>query len=99
MENIISQADTAAATMRTLPWLAPSGDARSPAPRDGRCGSEAPTMTRPRAISTSAAGSYVVSALLAGTCAAITTDHTIAWGMDVDHKFSTRLGPSASPPV
>jgi len=92
--NILTQADTAVATMRTLPWLTTSVSAR-PAAR------QAGPETAQRAISLPVGGYDCDIELVSGADTDRTKTNAIAdvWGMDVDHKFSTRLGPTASPPV
>lgn len=91
---ILTQADTAVATMRTLPWLSTSV---SPCP----VARQSATETALRAISLPLGGYDGAMELLPGADADQNKTNAIAdvWGMDVDHKFSTRLGPTASPPV
>ena len=103
MENInISQADSAVATMRTLPWLTTPSTAWLHQAVTARSVVAAPVQIRDRAISLSGVGSYRLGGdPISGVRSVITTDQaaTLMWDACVDHKFSTSLGPSASPPV
>jgi hypothetical protein len=92
--NIVTQADTAVATMRTLPWLTTSVPARAAA-------RQVAPETALRATSLPVGGYDCAIELVSGADTDRTKTNSIAdvWGMDVDHKFSTRLGPTASPPV
>jgi len=96
MDSNLTQTDTVMATMRTLPWLPISVSACAVARQNA-------PETALRAISLPVAGYDCAIELLAGADADTdpTKTNQIAdvWGMDVDHKFSTRLGPTASPPV
>jgi hypothetical protein len=88
--NTIGQADIAVATMRALPWRVKSSSSWQPLPKTAASGAQ----TGVHAIALPVVGSYVVSA------PAATNDRVAQLCvMGADHKFSTRLGPSASPPV
>jgi hypothetical protein len=91
--NTIGQAHNAAATMRALPWRVMSSNSWQALPLTAISGAQIPALARIRAIVTPGVGSYVAST------PAATTDRVALCVMGADHKFSTRLGPSASPPV
>jgi hypothetical protein len=92
--NTIGQADNAVATMRALPWRVPSSNSWQALPLTAASDVRTPALARDHAITTPGVGSYVVS------IPAATTDRVAQLCvMGADHKFSTRLGPSASPPV
>jgi len=95
MESINGQAGIAVATVRALPWQATSTDAVQPRLAQAGSGAQAPTGTRIHTTSMPGVGGYRVSTLA-------TTIDRFGWDLCVqtaDHKFSTRLGPTASPPV
>jgi hypothetical protein len=91
MDTNLGQAATAVATVRRLPGLAPWQFLRP----IGSGTSAAPVQVTLKGRTLPTAGTYGVSAL-ATTMTACVTD---VLGVDADHTFSTRLGPSASPPV
>jgi len=95
MESINGQAGIAVATMRALPWQVTSTNAGQPLLRQTGSGAQAPTGTRIPTTSMPEVGGYRVSTLA-------TTIDRFGWDLCVqaaDHKFFTRLGPTASPPV
>jgi hypothetical protein len=93
--NTIGQADNAVATMRALPWRVTSSNSWQALPLTAASDARTPALARDHAIAKPGVGSYVVS-----IPAAATTDRVAQLCvMGADHKFSTRLGPSASPPV
>jgi hypothetical protein len=94
MENTISQADNAVATMRALPWLVTSTNSWRALTRTAALGLPTPTPACDRTISMPGMGSYGVSVPAATTASVAQISIKGA-----DHKFSTRLGPTASPPV
>jgi hypothetical protein len=101
MEIILGQAHNAVATVRALPFGGSSTTWR-PQPTTVRFEAAVPNQTRDRACSMSGVGSYrIAGGNFSAPRAAATT---IGKAADVvcvmtDHKFSTRLGLSASPPV
>jgi hypothetical protein len=94
MENINSQADNAVATMRALPWPATSTNPWPASIRTAARGLQTPTSACDRTMSMPGMGSYGVSVPAATTASVVRLCTKGA-----DHKFSTRLGPPASPPV
>ncbi len=101
--NNIHPVDTAAATMRTLPSLSTLSSSWHQQPMPVRSGAAlAPTQARVHAIAMPAMDAYRASGVtISSMCAGIATDQvaTLCVGTSADHKFSTRLGPTASPPV
>lgn len=99
--NIFQPADTAVATVRTLPWfITPSTSWRQVV--SVRSGVLASTEAPDHAISMTAVDAYrACGVIVAGMCVGITQDQAAAGlvATGADHQFSTRLGPSASPPV
>ncbi len=98
--NMFQPADTAVATMRTLPWLTTSSTGWRQLPVRSRA--LVPAEALDHATSMPAVGAYCVSGVsICGARARITQDQsaTVLVATGADHKFSTRLGPSASPPV
>ena len=91
--NTIGQAHDAAATMRALPWRVMSSNSWQALPLTATSGAQIPALARIRATVTPGVGSYVASTPAAAT------DRVALCVMGADHKFSPRLGPSASPPV
>jgi len=100
--NTINVADNAVATMRALPWLStPSASTRARV-MTAWPAAPAPIQIQVCTASKAGEGSYLpAGALFSGMRTVIKTDLAVdlAWATCVDHKFSTRLGPSASPPV
>jgi len=94
----INLADNAVASMRALPWLStPSASQRARA-MTAWPAAAAPVQIQVHASSMSGVGAYRLAGdPISGVPSTIKTD--LAWNTCVDHKFSTRLGPSASPPV
>ena len=93
MENTTVQATNAVAAMRALP------SAASPARWSGAqlaavMGEGSPTRVAARLRSMAGVGYGCLSVTTTiGQAVSVRCDH------DADHKFSTRLGPTASPPV
>lgn len=94
MENSICQAVNALATVRALPRLAAPSTTWQPLPRTLAVGAQSPVIARVRGTIMPAAGTYLVADLRTTTDS---DSRVICAG--ADHKFSTRLGPTASPPV
>lgn len=92
MDTNLGQAATAVATVRTLPPLTAAWRLQRPM---GSEMSVAPVQVIVQGRTLPSAGTYGVSA----PTATMTTCVTDVLGIDADHKFSTRSGPSASPPV
>jgi hypothetical protein len=91
MDTNLGQAATAVATVRTLPRLAADWCFLRPT---GSGMSVAPVQVVAQGRTLPSAGTYGISGLTSmTTCVVDVLD------IDADHKFSTRLGPSASPPV
>ena len=93
--NTIGQAGNAVAPMCAIPWRVESSNSWQAMPKSSVSRTQAPTVTRDHAIAMPAVGIYAVPAR-----AALTTVRVAQLSVQgVDHKFSTRLGPTASPPV
>ena len=95
MDSINGQAGIAVATMRALPSQVTPINATQPRLGHAGFGAQAPTCTRISTTPMPGVGGYRVSA-------SATTIDRFGWDLCVqtaDHKFSTRLGPTASPPV
>ena len=91
--NTVGQAHDAVAIMRALPWRVMSSNSWQALPMTAASGARIPALARDHAIVTPGVGSYVDSTPAA-------TDRVAQFCvMGADHKFSTRLGPPASPPV
>jgi len=93
--NTIGQPGNAWAPMRALPWRVESSNSWQAMPKSAVSGAQAPTVTCDHATAMPAVGIYAAPAR-----AALTTDRVAQLCVQgVDHKFSIRLGPTASPPV
>jgi hypothetical protein len=94
MENIICRPGNALAAVRALPRLAAPSMTWQLLPRTLAVGALSPVISRVRATIMPAAGTYLVADLRTTTAS---DTGVICAG--ADHKFSTRLGPTPSPPV
>jgi hypothetical protein len=94
MDTINCQTRDAVAPVRTLPWIDVPTSRWQSMPGSMTVGAQAPVVGGLHATTMLAAGTYLVADL------PITTEIDVrVLRAGADHKFSTRLGPTASPPV